>query len=964
MRTTILFLLTLFACVLGAHAQPQNWNYQGDNQSGTEQVVYVGLVDSKGNALSLNQRTDWLGAFIDGECRGAVTGLYQSDNNGSIFYFSMRIKGSASDYGKSVSFRLYRQSGNDYSEYNLTAKTPLTYSNDGDAVGTLSNLFTLVFEQPRYFTFPQNIEVNVDGTLDLMEQFTWEPSNATRPINLTWDFSNSSSYINVENNILKGIRPTNGTYLGFRGLGDIKSMNGNSSTTVKVVKPITDLKLKDEYLKGDSVYIGDSAALGNILRNCYEITPIDANETLTWSWNDQAAIQHSVDENGVEHWEPIKAGVYQLTLKGGNHSVSMPLTILNHIEDFTAVVKSIDLFVDDNLTDLLPYAVKFEPSEYVKTNIVCSVENPYEPTPVEVLRNYRGVITAITPGQAKVHINAEDYPGKEIEIIVNVHPNVTSVKPKKTTLSYEYQEGEQDITDDLLNNLIFNPDETHQAEITYMWSNNDSVCEKKYSSTKQKYIFTASGIGTTTISYQQAFPRTTLSDDNTLVTNTLNFKTSFTLNVVQGLMGFTFEDVKMSRNEVYELVLTPNPTTAQVDVDDINVQITTDELPQGWTLATSQDKDATKMTWTITPKAIGKGQIVVYYKQARMTTKNITIGQDFTQKEGWKWVTPYGGNASISSIYGDDIQEMRSQDDLMYNDPKCGYFGTLTGMSRGVCYKVRIKDGQSVNTFNENVDYYSGGDEFVLGQKWSWLGFPYQFDHAISDIFAQSDFTEGDRIVSKDNGFAEYDGTQWTGTLTTINAGEGYLIYNSSDGSQEKLIEPVPEYDLGQPSMASGAKIDRMHNEVWTYNSAHHADNMTIVADLGPTFASNRYTIGAFVADECRGEGSFVNGKWFITVHGNIGAQGQKVSFRVYDTMTGIIYNVENQQQFAMLAGSLRAPLRMTVGLPTGIDSIGSDAVTSNAQLYTIDGKRVSGQPAPGVYIVKDGTTMRKVVVK
>lgn len=963
MRTTFLFLLTLFACVLGAHAQPQDWNYQGDNQSGTGQVVYVGLVDSEGNALSLNERTDWLGAFIDGECRGAVTGRYQSVDNGSIFYFPMRIKGSASDNGKSVSFRLYRQSGNDYSEYNLTATTSLTYSNEG-TVGTLSDLFTLVFEQPRYFTFPENIEVNVDGTLDLMEQFIWEPSNATRPINLTWDFSNSSSYINVENNILKGISPTNEAYLGFRGLGDIKSMNGNDYAMVKVVKPITNLKLKDEYLKGDSVYIGDSAALGNILRNCYEITPIDANETLTWSWNDQTAIRHSVDGNGVEHWEPIKAGVYQLTLKGGNHSVSMPLTILNRIESFTAAVQSIDLFVGDDLTNLLPYAVKFVPSEYVKKNIVCSIENPYEPTSIEVLRNYRGVITAITPGQAKVHIYAEAYLGNEIEIVVNVHPNVTNVKPIKTTLTYEHQEGGQDITDDLLNNLIFNPDDTHQADIAYMWSNNDVVCEKKYSSTEQKYSFTTGEIGTATISYQQAFSRTTLSDDNTLVTNTLNFETSFTLNVVQGLMGFTFEDVKMSRNEVYTLVLTPNPTTAQVNAADIDVQITTDELPQGWTLATSLSQDDNKMNWTITPKAIGKGQIVVYYKQVPMTTKNITIGQDFTQKEGWMWVTPYGGNASITNIYGDNIQEMRSQGDLMYNDPVYGYFGTLTEMYRSVCYKVRIKDGQSVNTFNENVNYYSDGSEFILGEKWSWLGLPYQFDHAISDIFAQSDFTEGDRIVSKDNGFAEYDGTKWTGTLTTINAGEGYLVYNSSDRSQEKLIEPVPESTLGQPSMNSGAKIDRMHNEVWTYNSALHADNMTIVADLGPTFASNRYTIGAFVADECRGEGSFVNGKWFITVHGDAGGQGQKVSFRVYDTMTGTTYNVENQQQFAMMAGSLRAPLRMTVGLPTGIDAIGSGTVTSNAQLYTIDGKRVSGQPAPGVYIVKDGTTMRKVVVK
>lgn len=664
MRKLVLSLFALLGVVLGAHGQPERWNYVGNNYSATEHIVYVGLVDEQGRAVSLNTYADWIGAFIDGECRGAAAAAASSQQSGDISYFPLRIKGTEADNGKTVTFRYYRQAGNYSTEYELPATTAFTYSNE-QTTGTLSSLFTLSFTQPLYFTFPTTLEVRVGETVSLMDQFTWEPANASRPINIDWNWRGYEAYFTVENDVLKGLAATDDAQLNFDCLREIKSMNDNYSTTIKV----------------------------------------------------------------------------------------------------------------------LP-----------------------------------------------------------------------------------------------------------------------------------------------------------------------------------GLSGFTFDDVLMGRNSFKTITLTPVPADATVDASKVSVRIKNQDLPTSWTLATVEKADATGLQWTITPQAIGYGTVEVYYGDELFGDRVLTIGQSFTQKEGWQWVTPYGGYADLQGIYGDNIQEMRSQTQVMYNDPEYGYFGDLTYMEPTKGYKVRIKDGKSVDGFNMKADYSPVGYEFQVNQKWNWIGFKYQFDHPLADIFADNTgFTSGDRIVSKDLGFAEFDGTAWTGTLTTLLAGEGYMFYNALEDG--KVIVPVSEETLGQPSATTRVKANS-EPSVWQYNSARFASNMTIVADLGATYASDRYIVGAFIGDECRGEGRFVDGKWFVTVHGDASVKGQVVNFRLYDSMTDKTYAVDETVSFAQMAGSLRQPLRMTVDETTAISSIATTAAGGSVQYTTLDGRRLNGKPAQGVYLVKEGKTVRKLIVK
>ena len=90
-----------------------------------------------------------------------------------------------------------------------------------------------------------------------------------------------------------------------------------------------------------------------------------------------------------------------------------------------------------------------------------------------------------------------------------------------------------------------------------------------------------------------------------------------------------------------------------------------------------------------------------------------TIGQSYIQKEGWKWSTFLNTleSGTMQTAFGDAVQEIRSEYQLMYNDPKYGYFGDLNMLYSEECYKVRIKDGKSVDFIVDVTSVNNGGGE-------------------------------------------------------------------------------------------------------------------------------------------------------------------------------------------------------------------------------------------------------------
>ena len=124
-----------------------------------------------------------------------------------------------------------------------------------------------------------------------------------------------------------------------------------------------------------------------------------------------------------------------------------------------------------------------------------------------------------------------------------------------------------------------------------------------------------------------------------------------------------------------------------------------------------------------------------------------------------------------------------------------------------------------------------------------------------------------------------------------------------------------------------------------------------------------------------------VNGRILMTVNGKA---NETITFKLYDSQTGLITNFAEEIKFGDIAGSFTKPVILHSST-TGIENVAGDngvnisvngnsvsvdgAANGNVEVYTLSGQRVSPVGlAADVYVVKvktaAGTIMKKVVVK
>lgn len=974
-------MLTFLLYAAGMMAQP-DWGYN-PNAYSSEHVVYAGLVDADGN--DPGGQFIYLGAFIDNECRGLVRSEFGT--SGSFYYFPLRIKGTSSDQGKPITFRLLY---NDGLEYVIQPQNGTLTYDDRATTGIPSNLFKLLFQHPTTYSLTQkNISVNVGESVDMMQYIKFTPENASVPTNIEWDFANSSNYFAVDDNILYGRNPVEDGYLGMK-MGTVTPTGDVKSFKVTVIQPATSITLKEEYKDGVTVPLNSMEELTNILQECYDVTPADCNEELLWKSNDETAIVP--DETVHNGFTPVKTGTYTMTLSGSKASVDLKVTVIKpvtHIEQ-VGELKEVHIYVGESLTKILPAGFKVMPEDATDASVSYRIEADDNNTTVLSYQD-NGDIVGTQPGKARVIVSSNQNPQAMLNVNVVVHKKINSMTFKKPVLSF-ILENSGNVFNDVRANIVFDPewpvyDDYNEVE---MESSNEDVFFVQHSLIAEDMCAAnvkALGEATVTVKYYVA--HTEVSDKG-LTTKDDMLTGSFTVRVVEGLKGFTInvmDPPTLGRQATVEI--TPDPATAPYEPKDVQVQVDwnaqfPDGCPDTWTIATIQRASEDGQTWTLLPKSMGHGTIQVVYGKIVMGSASFTVGQPFEQKAGWSWNT-FLGNMSEDAMHGyfeDAVEEIRSENDLMYNDPKYGYFGTLTNLVERTCYKVKIGENPGYVSFVLPSDSYAAdiNGEAEYRPQWNWLSYNSQFDLTMDQYFNKEKFSEGDRIVSKDEGFATYTANGWEGTLKYLRFGQGYMYYNAS--GESKLISYASDSEFDQPADREYAKSAYVKSSVWTYNSAPFADNMTIIADLGSRYGTDNFSVGAFVGDECRGECRMVGGKCFITVHAD---KGETISFRLYDELTGEMRMVNEQMPFADMAGTMKRPVKMTLGESTAIDqtlldrsgiavidgqlsiqgmSVASTAVVNTTGAVVLRNQTDLSSLPSGVYIVKVKTTDGKTITK
>ncbi len=255
------------------------------------------------------------------------------------------------------------------------------------------------------------------------------------------------------------------------------------------------------------------------------------------------------------------------------------------------------------------------------------------------------------------------------------------------------------------------------------------------------------------------------------------------------------------------------------------------------------------------------GQDEGYGTPATPVVLNFTATQTQTvaMGSGWNWWSSYielGTDALTqleNGLGNNGIQIQSRVDGYANRNEYMGYVywsGPLSNIYNEQMYMIQTNAACDVSISGQRAS--ATNHPITINKDWNWIGYPNSQSMAIAD--AMSGFTPeaGDQIKGRD-GYANYStyGSYgwWSGTISTLEPGQGYMYKSNSDASKTLI------YQTGSRGENPIANIN------WTNNSfqpehENFAYNMTVTAVVeldGEEVRSDSYEVAAFVGNQCRG---------------------------------------------------------------------------------------------------------------
>ncbi len=524
-------------------------------------------------------------------------------------------------------------------------------------------------------------------------------------------------------------------------------------------------------------------------------------------------------------------------------------------------------------------------------------------------------------------------------------------------------------------NVKVSPDDATDKSLTVTSSNEKAVTVGD--GVDGVYTFDAVGKGTAVLTF------TSVDNPSVSVTREITVKRKVEEIMVEGLESELYNDgVPMN------VTVTILPEDADYDLKKLSANVTLPEMyPDNREFINIEElsADNNTVTYSVVGRSFcnyagitfsydtseqGAGDIVEYMA-------DISVREKIRFTTGWSWISIFSGSILVDEMSG-TLEEARSQNELVIDDPVWGLFGNLYVMDKNQGYKVNIKENADIlefviqeSSFNEDGRV----EDVELEHGWNWKPYPYEYSYYVGDIFEAGQFNEGDQILSKNDGFVTLNNGIWEGNLDMLKPNQGYLIYSTTEVDNPVYIRMPNRYDLEQGSFEDASQAPKREHSVWSYDGSRFANTMSIIGQIDLKETQD-YTIGAFVGDECRGEGKFVNGRAYITAAGEA---GEVVTLRLYNTWTGEYIEVEGAVEFTDMAGSVKAPVCFKAGSVTGIENAATNALTiqghvataeGTIQILDVQGKVIAegyqridfSHLGQGVYVVKTGDVSRKVI--
>ena len=296
---------------------------------------------------------------------------------------------------------------------------------------------------------------------------------------------------------------------------------------------------------------------------------------------------------------------------------------------------------------------------------------------------------------------------------------------------------------------------------------------------------------------------------------------------------------------------------------------------------------------------------------------------DLDLAEGWNWVSSNLADAGYRKATDfvepieDKVERLVGFNSELVRDPELGLVGNLDDIDPTESYLLQTNE--AVENVWEGVAYKPETTSISLKKGWNWLGYIPVAGNTLAKALTALSPVEGD-VVKGYDAFATYSDGRWTGTLESLTPGLGYMYYSGAATTFNypafRVFEVADSYNKAKV-LASSAKDSPWHMEKNKYPY-----NMTLIASIyanGNMVPAGYFTIGAFVGDECRGIGQYVEDKLFMTIYGDV-TNRETVRFVAYDNATMAEYNVVENTVFGnTMVGSVKSPFRLTVDTATGI---------------------------------------------
>lgn len=377
-------------------------------------------------------------------------------------------------------------------------------------------------------------------------------------------------------------------------------------------------------------------------------------------------------------------------------------------------------------------------------------------------------------------------------------------------------------------------------------------------------------------------------------------------------------EIEVVYNETAEITVTVDPAEAST-----GKKVTATSVSS--TIAAIEPAEATldeegKATFTISGELPGQTMIQFAVEGMDMKPevkvsvveageKNIT--QNYTLAMGWNWFSINVQDQNLNDIPAllapikESVLILKGQNGELTNKNESDWEGSLNSLNTTQAYKIKMKKEATLELTGKGSDPTS--NTITLNQGWNWIGYVPTVTLPLGQALQNLQAEENDLIKGLDS-FAIYDGSAWTGSLTHLLPGEGYMYYSQS----VKSFNYTANGTESEPSTPSPQ---------WDYDVHQSEDNMIAIAELysGEQKAeTGKFLVGVFVDGECRGIAVEKDGYLFITAHGE--QTDGKLTLRAFDTADQLEYNVKEEIEWSgTLTGSLTTPVSLHIGEATGI---------------------------------------------